>query len=125
MTIKFKYPALDATNALPSESKVYWRKKEEEQNGRITHEARLRELVRESSFVRFCNFAFPATQQEREREKIKRAMFSSVSFIDDEVTSQQVLQYWKCSTRELCAHRTSILPAASHLRQIYFRKDYV
>lgn len=35
-------------------------------------------------------------------------MFPSVSFIDDEVTSQQVLQYWKCSTREreLCAeHR--------------------
>lgn len=78
--------------------------------------------VRELRFIRTGNFAFLATQSqsERKREKTKRAMLPSVSFVDDEVTSQQVLVLEVLYERAL--HRTSV-SAASHLRQIYFRKD--
>lgn len=80
------------------------------------------EFVRELRLIRTGSFAFLATQsgRERKREKTKRAMLPSVPFVDDEVTSQQVLVLEVLYERAL--HRTSV-SAASHLRQIYFRKD--
>lgn len=50
-------------------------------------------------------------------------MLPSVPFVDDEVTSQQVLERWKCSTRESSAQNVGfagrVAPATD------FRKDRV
>lgn len=64
-----------------------------------------REFVREPSFVRTLHFQQHRKREKREREKTKRAMLPSVSFIDDEDTSQQVFKCWKYSTREFCTER--------------------
>lgn len=55
----------------------------------------------------------------KEKEKTKRATLPSAPFVDDEVTSQQVLECWMCSARELCTeHRFR------RLRRTYDRSTF-
>lgn len=90
-------------------------------NGRITREAKSREFVCEPSFVRTATLCFQQ-HNKKEREKIERATLPSVPFVGDEVTSQQVLECWKCSTRELC--RTSVSPRRICDRSIFAKIVY-
>lgn len=76
------------------QSKVHWRKERDQQNGMITREARSREFVREPSFIRQLYISSNTIRKreiERPREKMKEAMLLSVPFVDDKLTSQQVL----------------------------------